>query len=272
MVVYVIGVECTFCKLYLHARCARPGPASESTSTTMSTTTTTNSIAGHAASALDSLAESQLAFITSLPKAELHAHLNGSIPLPVLRDLSLELFSNATQNEPTDGLTLPDSPVQTRIPAHIAASLEKLQSGVELNEIHEFFSLFPAIYALTSTPDALRQATKAVLHEFLGGTQPQTAYLELRTTPREAPTMTRRSYVMAVLSEVEQYPPDKAALIVSLDRRMDEQVLGECVEIALSLKADGRRIVGVDVCGDPTVRFLWLINACLWMLTTYRFP
>ena len=234
----------------------------------MSTTTTTNnSIAGYAASALNSLTESQLAFITSLPKAELHAHLNGSIPLPVLRDLSLELFSNATQNEPTDvnGHILPESPVQTQIPAHIAASLEKLQSGVELNEIHEFFSLFPAIYALTSTPEALRRATKAVLHEFLGGTQPQTAYLELRTTPREAPTMTRRSYVMAVLSEVEQYPPDKAALIVSLDRRMDEQVLGECVEIALSLKANGRRIVGVDVCGDPTVRFLWLLNVSLWM-------
>ena len=218
---------------------------------------TTTCIAGYAANALVSLTESQLTFIKALPKAELHAHLNGSIPIHVLRDLAQDLFNHTSaQNHSTltnDPCLVPSSPIQP-LPAHIAASLEKLQSGVELNEIHDFFSLFPAIYALTSTPRSLRKATRAVLYEFLDGPEPQTTYLELRTTPRETSTMNRRSYVLEVLSEVERYHPDKAALIVSLDRRMDDLVLGECVEIARSLREEGRRIVGVDVCGDPTVR------------------
>jgi len=228
----------------------------DSTSVQTTTTTTTSSIAGYAARALASLTEPQLSFITALPKAELHAHLNGSIPLRVLRRLAQDLFNTPPDNDSTptnDPCLAQNQRIQT-LPAHIAASLEKLQSGVELNEIHDFFSLFPAIYALTSTPKSLQEATRAVLREFLDGPEPQAAYLELRTTPREMPAMSRRSYILAMLSEVERYRADEAALIVSLDRRMEDRVLGECVEIAGSLRAEGRRVVGVDVCGDPLVR------------------
>lgn len=148
--------------------------------------------------------------------------------------------------------------------------LQRLAAGVTLTEIGDFFGLFPAIYALTSTPDALRRAARAVLETFLGppdsaqtsrsnaGEEGEVgfggcAYLELRSTPRETPAMSRREYVVAVLDEVERYSKERAALIVSVDRRMGEEEAGECVDVAQDLKGEGRRVVGVDLCGDPMV-------------------
>ncbi|KAJ7920821.1 hypothetical protein B0H13DRAFT_2249666 [Mycena leptocephala] len=163
------------------------------------------SVTGPAADALRSLTSAQISFIQNLPKAELHAHLNGSIPVP----------------------------------------------NLELAGLSEFFGLFPAIYALTSTPPALARAARGVLSEFLDGDTPQCTYLELRSTPRATAEMTRAEYVETVVTEVERYPEDKAALIVSVNRTMTEQEVEECVGIARALKAKGRRVVGIDLCGDP---------------------
>lgn len=210
-----------------------------------------NPIYGPPAEALRALTPSQIAFIQNLPKAELHAHLNGSIPLAVLQEL-------ARTYVPSD--SSPSSDV-------IQAGLKQLQSGVQLVEINDFFGLFPAIYALTSTPEALSTAARGVLVHFLGpldtsesGIQiegsdvvPEVSYLELRTTPRENAAMNRRQYLEAVLDEVEKYAPEKAALIVSLDRRMSPQVSEEVVALAAKLREGGRRVVGVDLCGDPMV-------------------
>ncbi|KAJ7750956.1 Metallo-dependent hydrolase [Mycena maculata] len=187
------------------------------------------SIAGPAADALRSLTSSQISFIQKLPKAELHAHLNGSIPLPVLLALAQEM--------PDDG-------------GAIQAGLKRLENH-QLTELHEFFGLFPAIYALTFTPLALAHAARGVLAEFLDGENPQCTYLELRSTPRATADMTRAEYVETVATEVERYPADKVALIVSVNRTMTEQEVEECIGIARKLKAKGRRIVGVDLCGEP---------------------
>ncbi|KAI0358902.1 Metallo-dependent hydrolase [Trametes cingulata] len=200
-------------------------------------------VAGHAAEALASLAPSQLEFLQKLPKAELHAHLNGSIPFPVLQELANDFQSQ------TGG----DGSTATALPEPVRAGIQRLQEGVVLNEINDFFGLFPAIYAITSTPAALRRAARAVLEFFLSEKDgyPEAAYLELRSTPRETPAMNRLQYIETVLDEVEQYPPERAALIVSLDRRMDSRTAAECIECAVKLKQAGRRVVGVDLCGDP---------------------
>ncbi|KZT09056.1 Metallo-dependent hydrolase [Laetiporus sulphureus 93-53] len=198
-------------------------------------------IAGYAADALHSLTPSQIKFLQALPKAELHAHLNGSIPLSTLQKLAHDYHS-------TNAHAASEKDV-------VRAGIERLQRGVVLSEIHEFFGLFPAIYALTSTPDALEKATNAVMHHFLGDSldeYPQAAYLELRTTPRETPSMSRLQYLETVLNQVEKYPEHRAALIVSLDRRMSSEVAAECVDCAVKLKARGRRVVGMDLCGDVT--------------------
>ncbi|KAJ7206323.1 Metallo-dependent hydrolase [Mycena pura] len=192
-------------------------------------------IAGPAAAALHSLTANQIAFIQTLSKAELHAHLNGCIPISELQQLASE-YSRKSDKPSSDA---------------VQQGIDKLQRGVVLDEINDFFGLFPAIYALTANPASLRRAARAVLSQFLDGARPQCAYLELRSTPRETPEMTRLEYVQTVLDEVERYPSGRAALIVSLDRRMSAEVFEECTRIACKLKADGRRVVGIDLCGDP---------------------
>jgi adenosine deaminase len=205
--------------------------------------------------ALRALTPSQLSFLERLPKAELHAHLNGSIPLPLLQDLAREY----TPDDDSDA-----GGAET----DILASVQRLQqAGLELSKIDDFFKLFPAIYALTSTPASLKRATRAVLSHFLDPCLPPSssssskstsapaavAYIELRTTPRETPHMNRRVYLETVLDEIEARSPDAAALIVSLDRRMTPDVAREVLELAVQLRREGRRVVGVDLCGDPKV-------------------
>jgi adenosine deaminase len=220
--------------------------------------------AGPGEAALRALTPSQLSFLERLPKAELHAHLNGSIPLPLLQDLAREYTP-----PPSD-----DAGVGVGVGVEaddILANLQRLQAGSAFSTIDDFFKLFPAIYALTSTPASLKRATRAVLSHFLdprlapSSSSTSTSavaavvYIELRTTPRETPHMNRRAYLETVLDEIEARSPDAAALIVSLDRRMTPDVAREVLELAVQLRREGRRVVGVDLCGDPTVRFHLLV-------------
>jgi adenosine deaminase len=195
-------------------------------------------IAGPAAAALRSLTPEQLTFIQTLPKAELHAHLNGSIPISLLQELAQEYIAS-----PDSSASLSNDTIQ--------AGLNQLLNGPSIDEITDFFTLFPAIYALISTPSSLARATRAVLNLFLGGEIPQCEYLELRTTPKDTGEMTREGYLRVVLAELARYGKDKVGLIMSLDRRMGDDVLRECIGIAKKLKAEGEGIVGVDLCGDP---------------------
>ncbi|KAG9011115.1 hypothetical protein FRB94_009258 [Tulasnella sp. JGI-2019a] len=213
----------------------------------------TTTIAGSAAQALASLTNEQIAFIRNLPKAELHAHLNGSIPLPTLQQLANDFVKQISDDSPQ---TTPSSSSKV-----IQDGLSILSKGVELAEIGDFFGLFPAIYALTSNPSALRRVASDVLETFLKAIvnedgsilPPECTYIELRTTPRSSSQMTRREYLEAVLDEVEQYPDDQAALIVSIDRRMSVDDAHECIDLAIALRDAGRRVVGVDLCGSPDV-------------------
>ena len=209
--------------------------------------------------ALRALTPSQLAFLQRLPKAELHAHLNGSIPLPVLQSLARE-YASASASSPAPNT---NSAITA---SDVLAGVQHLQTGVSFNTVADFFTLFPAIYALTADPASLRLATRAVLAHFLddpdpvtttdtpGQGQGQVAYIELRTTPRATPHMSRRVYLETVLDEIEARAQDAAALIVSLDRRMAPDVAREVLDLAVQLRREGRRVVGVDLCGDPTVR------------------
>ncbi|KAL7412027.1 hypothetical protein BDY24DRAFT_394379, partial [Mrakia frigida] len=196
--------------------------------------------------ALASLSEDQLSFLRSLPKAELHAHLNGCIPISVLQQLASE--RNTEEDEEEMGEIVKEG-------------LAKLEAGVTLDRFQDFFALFPAIYHLTSTPSSIQTVTFAVLSSFLLPTPTSSCtYLELRTTPRSNPKtgLTRRSYLETVLSVVDEWNAregdgeGKCRLIVSVDVRMGEEDLKECVELAGELKREGRAVVGMDLCGDPS--------------------
>ncbi|THH06337.1 hypothetical protein EW146_g9641 [Bondarzewia mesenterica] len=204
-------------------------------------------IAGPAKAALSALSSTQIAFLQRLPKAELHAHLNGSIPLAVLQDLARDHAARCASPSTSD---------------IVVSGIERLQAGVQLDQIGDFFGLFPAIYALTATAPALRRATRSVLEHFLDGPAPQVTYLELRTTPKENEHMTRREYLEIVLEEVERYTAEQAALIVSLDRRMDGEVAEHVVGLSAQLRREGRRVVGVDLCGDPMAGDVTVFSEC----------
>ncbi|KAI0248106.1 adenosine deaminase-like protein [Lactifluus subvellereus] len=213
-----------------------------------------------AEAALRALSPSQLAFLDSLPKAELHAHLNGSIPLPLLQDLAREYTSSPPPSSDDATTTTTTTTSSAPLAADILAGVQRLQTGVALERIDDFFLLFPAIYALTSTPASLKRVTRGVLSHFLDpaphrhgghGVGGAVAYIELRTTPRATAHMSRRVYLETVLDEIEARAPDAAALVVSLDRRMTPQVAREVLELAVQLRREGRRVVGVDLCGDP---------------------
>lgn len=202
--------------------------------------------------AIASLTSEQIHFLASLPKAELHAHLNGCIPLNTLRSLAAEYLSNASLS--SNESDTDDDVKKGEEEKIIKDVLERLSAGVKLDEIGDFFGLFPAIYTLTSTPDALAKATNAVLDSFLEArplafspspsiTYPDCTYLELRTTPRSTPHMSRRQYLITVLEQIQKRGRNAAALIVSTDRRMDVNTVRECVDLAVELKTEGWPIV-----------------------------
>ncbi|PPR08035.1 hypothetical protein CVT24_010834 [Panaeolus cyanescens] len=201
-----------------------------------------NPIAGPASAALEQLTPTQVTFLQKLPKAELHAHLNGSIPLSLLQTLASEYLSQASHDS------------YSSLNESIKSSLTQLSQpgGPTLTEIYDFFNLFPAIYTITSTPDAVRRVTNAVLQIFLDGETPQCTYLELRTTPRASDSMTREAYLRVVLEVVESYPASQVGLIVSLDRKMAQEALEDCLAAVIKLRSEKRRIVGIDLCGYPT--------------------
>ncbi|KAJ3742992.1 Metallo-dependent hydrolase [Lentinula detonsa] len=201
-------------------------------------------ISGPSLAALNTLSEEEVEFILGLPKAELHAHLNGCVGMEVLFELADEFV---------EGIGFEQS------------SLKRLES-FSIDDIGEFFKVFGVIYGLVSTREALGRVTRGVLGGFLGEvgeeseSESECTYLELRTTPRRLGSSSAEEYLETVLEEVERYPKEKAGLIVSVDRRMgvateNESEGGitveEVVNLAIELKKQGRRVVGVDVCGDP---------------------
>jgi len=177
--------------------------------------------------------------------------LNGCVPISVLRE-----FAQSYQPDPSASLNS-NPPLSHQ---DIAAGLYTLENFDKSQDIHSFFSAFETVYTLISTREALATATRAVLAQFLESNRadpPECTYLELRTTPRPTSTLSAMEYIHTVLSEVEKYPPNRAALILSLDRRMPVDsdqtavTVEETIDAAVQLKKQGRRIVGVDLCGDP---------------------
>ena len=80
-------------------------------------------ISGPAADALASLTPDQVAFLNSLPKAELHAHLNGCIPLACIQDLARDYVPSEDSMESEK----------------VLEGIEKLRDGVQLDTINDFF-------------------------------------------------------------------------------------------------------------------------------------
>ncbi|CAH0391761.1 unnamed protein product [Bemisia tabaci] len=168
------------------------------------------------------------AFTKAFPKAELHAHLTGSISPACLH----EIWKTKARFDLEDPLTAcrPKN-------AH--------------HDILSFFKLFDTyIYNLCNDRSTVAYTTAEVLKAF---EEDGVRYLELRTTPRESTVtgLTKEIYIETVLDVINQHSSEVMStyLILSIDRR---NTLEQAMEIVhLAIKYQDRGIIGIDLCGDP---------------------
>ena len=172
-----------------------------------------------------------LAFVQSLPKVELHAHIGGSI-----RDSTLaELMANDTHHSRPEQL-------------HVLQGDQR--------SLSECFQLFDAIHDLVNSLAVLKRITKECIADFA---QENVLYLELRTTPRhDMPgNVTAEQYVDTVLDALvecqTEHPGIVVRLLLSLSRAHSIAQAMDTVRLA------GRRshhhhhlVVGLDFSGNPT--------------------
>lgn len=68
------------------------------------------------------------------------------------------------------------------------------------NYIHSCFQVFNIAHSLTSTPKALAMATTLTLQEFQDD---GCCYLELRSTPRDTPYMSKLQYIETIVQAIQ---------------------------------------------------------------------
>ena len=177
-------------------------------------------------------------FLQKLPKIELHAHLSGSIRDSTIKELCI-------QNK----IPIPE-PLQ-----HINDEIQNKRSTRSLSEC---FAIFRSIHGILRTKEILKRVLWEALEDYMSS---GVCYLELRSTPRNMDDLDKLGYIMTVLQTMEEFelkhkgskglPKLSCRYIVSIDRSKDIQDAWENVKIACDIKHSNKRIVGVDVSGDP---------------------
>ncbi|XP_062576458.1 adenosine deaminase-like protein [Saccostrea cucullata] len=167
-------------------------------------------------------------FCKSLPKVELHAHINGSVSEATIQKL-LAKKKNSDQQ----------------------FSFKKGSTGT----LKECFEKFRLIHQLTDNTESVYQVTCDVIHEFHDD---NVKYLELRSTPRAVQDtgMSRESYVESVLRAIQDCGDLDIIVrfLLAIDRRNGVKVGWETLRLAQKFqKSHGDLVVGMDLSGDPSV-------------------
>ncbi|KAL9325477.1 hypothetical protein ACSQ67_006122 [Phaseolus vulgaris] len=163
----------------------------------------------------------------SMPKIELHAHLNGSIRDNTLLDLARALGDKGV---------IDFSQVE-----HVI-----LKNDRSLSEV---FKLFDLIHIVTTDHSSITRITKEVVEDFASE---NVVYLELRTTPKKNDSlgMSKRSYVDAVvegLRAVKVFWAKLSLFVTDLERYT------HLLQVMLALEMRRFGVVGIDLSGNPAV-------------------
>ncbi|KAB2601016.1 adenosine deaminase-like protein [Pyrus ussuriensis x Pyrus communis] len=196
----------------------------------------------------------------SMPKVELHAHLNGSVRDSTLLELASVLGEKGV---------IVFSDVE-----HVIRKNDR--------SLTEVFRLFDLIHILTTDHKVITRITKEVIEDFASE---NVVYLELRTTPKNNASigMSKRSYLGAVLEGIKAVTAVDVAfrphssdvgsqknsslinhtcsgsarkkiyvrILLSIDRRETTEAAMETVKLALEMRDLG--VVGIDLSGNPIV-------------------
>jgi len=185
-----------------------------------------------------------LAWLRSLPKVEMHAHLSGSV-----RDSTIHALLAEEARE-----------LGQAAPSVASSSLSTFVSG-ERN-LSQCFEVFALLHRLLSTLPAVARAAREVVADFAAD---EVVYLELRTTPRALPkgNTTKREYVdtvVQVLRECEQTirtPSGRrihVRLLLSIDRSGSQADAESTVDLAIEFaRQPNPVVVGLDFSGNPLV-------------------
>ncbi|KAL1829813.1 hypothetical protein ACET3Z_008225 [Daucus carota] len=194
----------------------------------------------------------------TMPKIELHAHLNGSI-----RDSTLLGLAKALGDE---------GKIVFSEFEHVILKHDR--------SLREVFKLFDLIHLVTTDHEIVSRITKEVVEDFAAE---NVVYLELRTTPKRNDLigMSKRSYTEAVVNGLRAVrtvdvdfssctaggPPTPdcrnnscagtakkkiyVRLLLSIDRRESTEAAIETVKLALDMRNLG--VMGVDLSGNPII-------------------
>jgi adenosine deaminase len=172
----------------------------------------------------------------SMPKLELHAHLNGCISNEILERVS---FCDDDDDSGKDART--------------NKRVEKAVEPRKSLDLAECFRTFAKIHEAIRTPKILNWVTTQVIEDFWSD---NVIYLELRTTPKmihEIPSkdVYMKNVVDAIIDSQKKFPI-VVKLLVSIDRKLSVLEADENVTLALNWSEKYPDIVvGMDLSGDP---------------------
>lgn len=171
----------------------------------------------------------QLSFYRSIPKVELHRHLEGSLRLDTLLDIARQ-----------HGLTIPYTQFN---------SMVQMQQGDPLTAAN-FLSKFQTLRMFYRSPDVIARVTReAIMDAASDGVR----YLELRFTPVALSRMQGYSYgevIDWVIQNAESASREfniTTRLIVSVNRHEPPEIAQQVIQLGIERKDCG--IVGVDLAG-----------------------
>lgn len=190
--------------------------------------------------------------VASMPKAELHCHLAGSMRPTTLRDLARTV-------QAVDW-SFCDSGYGYPVAKRIAeGTLEEVTRLLEYRKARGSLSDYMLAYALPKTVLATEEALERVIFEvcedaFREGVR----YIEIRFNPRMLTSAIRvKPYLQALAGGLnraeERYPGLDAVLLLSLVKDYDAAVVEEIVSEVLDAVADPflrGRVKGVDSAGN----------------------
>jgi len=174
------------------------------------------------------------ATLTSLPKIDLHRHLEGSLRLSTLREIALQY-----------DLNLPAETLETLRP-YVQIVLK------EEHNFRRFLRKFDVLRRFYRSPEIIRRVAFEAVED---AARDNVRYLELRFTPpalaksQGYPLDEVADWVLAAVEQACQaYPAIRVRLIVTLNRHEPVRLAEQVTQIAIDRLPRG--IVGLDLAGD----------------------